>query len=61
MDSIEVEGKNYEEALKIALERLGVTRKEVTVNILSEENKGLFGMEGASPARIKVTLKTKRK
>ncbi|MBN3038748.1 MAG: Jag N-terminal domain-containing protein [Candidatus Omnitrophica bacterium] len=57
MDSIEVEGRTSQEAIKIALKQLGVSRNQVRVEILSEENKGLFGMEGARPARVRVTLK----
>ncbi|MBN3039045.1 MAG: Jag N-terminal domain-containing protein [Candidatus Omnitrophica bacterium] len=57
MDSIEVEGKTSQEAIKFALKQLGVTRNQVKVEILAEENRGLFGMKGARPARVKVTLK----
>ena len=55
--SIEVEGRSVEEAIQRALETLGVSRDEVTVKIVCEEKKGLFGMEGAKPAKIKVSLK----
>ena len=57
MQSIEIEGRTSQEAIKIALKKLGVTRQQVKVEILSEENKGLFGMKGAKPARVKVTLR----
>ncbi len=57
MKSIEVEGRTSQEAIKIALNKLGVSRNQVKVEILSEEDKGLFGMKGAKPARVKVTLK----
>lgn len=57
MKSIEAEGRTSQEAIKIALRRLGVSRNQVKVEILSEENRGLFGMKGAKPARVKVTLK----
>lgn len=56
MESIEVEGNNPEEAIEKALQILNVSRKEVKVKILSEEKKGLFGMTGEKPARIRVTL-----
>ena len=55
--SIEVEGLTIEEAIKKATELLGVPREGITVRVVSEEKKGLFGMEGAKPAKIKVTLK----
>ena len=57
MKSIEAEGRTSQEAIKIALKRLRVSRNQVKVEILSEENRGLFGMKGAKPARVKVTLK----
>ena len=57
MNSIEVEGRTSQEAIKIALKKLGVSRKQVQVEILSEEDKGLFGMKGAKPAKVRVTLK----
>ena len=59
MKSIEVEGKTVEEAIRIALKKLGRKREEVKIEVLSEENKGLFGMEGAKLAKVKVTLKSK--
>lgn len=54
--SVETEGKTPQEAIKKALSVLGVARREVEVKILSEEEKGLFGMEGARPAKVRVTL-----
>lgn len=55
--SIEVEGKTVEDAITKALTLLGVSREHVTIKVLCEEQKGLFGMEGAKPAKIKITLK----
>lgn len=57
--SIEVEGSTVEEAIKKALEFLKVSREEVNIKVVCEEKKGLFGMEGAKPAKIKVSLKEK--
>ncbi len=57
MESIEVEAKTIEDALKIALGRLGSTKDKVEVRILREPKKGLFGMEGAQSAKIKVIVK----
>ncbi len=59
MRSIEIEAKTPQEAIKIALKKLGVSRSEVEVKVLSEEDKGLFGMEGARLARVRVTIKKK--
>ena len=55
--SIEVEGVTIEDAIKKALELLGVSRDEIIVKVVCEEKKGLFGMEGAKLAKIKVILK----
>lgn len=56
--SIEIEGLTTKEAIRLGLEKLGVTKDRVEVKILSEEKKGLFGMEGAKMAKVKLTVKT---
>ena len=55
--SIEMEGSSVEEAIKKALYVLKVSRADINVKIVCEEKKGLFGMEGAKPAKIKVSFK----
>jgi len=55
--SIEAEGKTTKEAINKALTLLGVSKDKVDIKILREESKGLFGMEGQKPAKVKVTLK----
>ncbi len=55
--SIEVEGKTVEEAIKKALKELKLARSKVKIEVLSEEEKGLFGMPGAKPAKVRVSLK----
>lgn len=55
--SVEVEGKNTQQAIKEALKILGVPRHMVIVKVLTEEHKGLFGMKGAKGARVRVSLK----
>lgn len=57
--SIEVEAKTTQEAIRMALAKLNVEKEDVEIKILREEHKGLFGMEGAEPAKIKVTVKKK--
>ena len=54
--SIEVEGKTVEEAVKKALKELNLPRAKVKIEVLSEEEKGLFGMPGAKPAKVRVTM-----
>lgn len=57
---LEVEGKTIEEAIKKALKELKLRKDQVKIKILREEEKGLFGMAGAKPARIRVTFKTSK-
>jgi len=57
--TVEVEGSTVEDAIKRAMELLNVSRHNMTVKVVCEEKKGLFGMEGAKPAKIKVTRKTR--
>ena len=56
--SIEAEAKTTKEAINIALKKLGIPKSKAKIEILREEHKGLFGMEGAEPAKVRVTLKT---
>ena len=58
--SIEVEGVSVEDAITKALDILKATREDVLIKVVCEEKKGLFGMEGAKPAKIKVTLKNEK-
>ena len=58
-DTIEVTGRSTKEAIEKALRKLGVSKDKVKIKILSEECKGLFGMEGAKQAKVKLTV-TKR-
>jgi len=53
---IEAEGKTVKEAIQAALKLLKVSRKQVKIEILSEEKKGLFGMPGAKLAKVRVSL-----
>lgn len=58
---LEFEGGSVEEAIGHALEELKVSRDDIIVKIVCEEKKGLFGMEGAKLAKIKIKLKNKQK
>ncbi len=60
MKQIEVEAKTVEEAVEMALQRLGVKREEVEIEIINEGKMGLFGLMGATPAKIKATLKDEK-
>ena len=53
---IEVEGRTVEEAIEKALQELKLPRNRVKIESLSEEKKGLFGMPGAKPAKVRVSV-----
>ncbi|MDD5129783.1 MAG: Jag N-terminal domain-containing protein [Candidatus Omnitrophica bacterium] len=53
---VEVEGKTVEEAVATALQKLKLPRNCVKIESLSEEKKGLFGMAGAKPAKVRVSV-----
>ncbi len=57
MKEIEIEGKTVQEAIKKGLKEIGLSKDDVDVKILSEGKTGLFGLMGASPAKIKITPK----
>ncbi|MEW6170538.1 MAG: Jag N-terminal domain-containing protein [Candidatus Omnitrophota bacterium] len=61
MENIEIEGKTVEEAIRKALKQLGVPRKFLKIQVLSEGEKGLFGMNGAKLAKIRVTVLGQKK
>ena len=56
MEPLEVTGKTLEEAIEKALAQLKVKREDVKIEVLSEEKKGLFGLMGAKPAKVRVTI-----
>lgn len=53
---IEQEGKDTEEAMELALQKLGVTRDQVRVTVLYEAKKSLFGLV-SKPAKVRISLK----
>ena len=48
--------KTVEEAIESALEELGVSRKDVEVEVLEEPSRGLFGLIGTKDAAVRVTV-----
>jgi len=54
--SIEIEANTVEEAIKMALKQLKLPRSKVKIEVLSDEEKGLFGMPGAKPAKVRVSM-----
>lgn len=54
--TVTYEGADVESAINRALSDLKVSRDQIKVKIVCEESKGLFGMGGSKPAKIKVTV-----
>ncbi len=59
-NTVEVEAKTAQDAIKIALDKLGANRSDVDIKVLREENKGLFSMHGSKLAKIKAIKKLHR-
>src|ERR1051325_10651217 len=57
MDNIEAEGDRIDQAIENALTALGGERDAITVEVLSEGKKGLFGF-GAQKARIRAMVRS---
>ncbi len=57
MKSIESSAKTMEEAVTQGLEKLGVSLGDVSIDIIDEGSKGLFGLIGGKPARVRLTVK----
>lgn len=56
MKSIEQQGKTVDDAIQKALEQLGTSREQVSVEILEEGSRGFFGFMGSKPARVRVSV-----
>ncbi|CCO08320.1 RNA-binding cell elongation regulator Jag/EloR [Desulforamulus hydrothermalis] len=57
MKVVEKVGKTIDEAIEHGLQEFGVLRDEVIIEVLEEPSKGLFGIIGSRPARVRLTLK----
>ena len=57
MKSIEVTGKNIDDAIAKALQQLNVTKDEIEYEVIDEGSKGLFNFIGSKPAKLIVSLK----
>jgi len=53
LKSIEISGKTEDEAIEAALEQLGLTRDDVSVEILEQAKSGFLGLK-STPALVKV-------
>jgi len=57
MKWVEKVAKTVDEAVELALKELGVSREKVIVEVIDEGSKGLLGIIGARPAKVKVIVK----
>ena len=61
MRSQEFTGKTTQEAIDAGLAAFGVTIADVHVDVLQEGAKGLFGLFGSKPARVRITVMEEEK
>ncbi|MFC1667112.1 Jag N-terminal domain-containing protein [Candidatus Omnitrophota bacterium] len=59
-NEIEIEAGTAPEAIKIALDKLGLNKSQVDIQVLREEHKGLFSMHGSKLAKVKVKKKLRK-
>lgn len=57
MRQVTASGKTVEEAIETALQQLQVPKEQVSIQVIDEGKRGLFGIFGATRAVVKVTLK----
>ena len=50
------EATTVEESIEAALAELNIPRENIKIQILTEGTRGLFGMQGAKKAKIRVTI-----
>jgi len=58
METLEFEGKTYEEAVKKASEELNVDERDLDIEVKEVDTKGILGLLGTKKIRIMVKLKT---
>ena len=56
-ETSEFEGNTIDEAINKAVVKFGVPKNQLDIKIVCEEKRGLFGMQGAKTAKIKVKIK----
>ncbi len=57
-DTVVKTAKTVDQALQEALAEMGLSKEEVKYEILDQPSKGLFGILGGKPARVRVMRKT---
>ncbi|NLU50559.1 MAG: protein jag [Syntrophomonadaceae bacterium] len=59
MEFVEKRGKSVDEAIKAALDELGVEFEDVEVEVLEEPSKGILGVLGKKSALVRVSVREK--
>lgn len=57
MKFVEVSGKTVDDAIEKGLKELGIKKEKVDVEIIEHGSKGIFGLIGSKPAKVKLTVK----
>lgn len=57
MKAVEISAKTVEEAVKIALDQLGLEEDEVNIDVIEQPNKGFLGLLGTKNALVRVEEK----
>ena len=57
MRQYEASAKTQEEAVELGLQELGVSIGDVDVQVVEEGSKGLFGLFGSRPVKVRLTVK----
>ncbi|MDD3921101.1 MAG: protein jag [Eubacteriales bacterium] len=57
MKSIDISAKTIEDAIRQGLEKLDASLGDVTIDVLQEGSKGLFGFVGSKEAKVRLTMK----
>ena len=57
MRQYEASAKTKEEAIELGLQELGVSIGDVEVQVVEEGSKGLFGLFGSRPVKVRLTVK----
>ena len=57
MRQYEASARTKEEAIELGLQELGVSIGDVDVLVVEEGSKGLFGLFGSRPVKVRLTVK----
>lgn len=57
MQATEKTGKTVDEAVQLGLNELGIAMEDADIEVIEQPAKGLFGIVGSKPARVRITVK----